>query len=58
MDVTPFGQIDVKGYFQELSSIDNRLAFEFQLDQSYLFKTLNELKNIVNIYGNMNGVKG
>ncbi|KAA0948808.1 hypothetical protein FQ087_17640 [Sporosarcina sp. ANT_H38] len=50
------GQIDLEGYFRD-SSGDNRLEFGFQLDQSYLFKTLNELKKIVEIYGDMTRIK-
>ena len=50
------GQIDLEGYFRD-SSGDNRLEFGFQLDQSYLLKTLNELKKFVEIYGDMTGIK-
>ncbi|KOS68721.1 hypothetical protein AEA09_09335 [Lysinibacillus contaminans] len=52
-----YEQIQVQGYFQELPSEENRLEFEFQfqLDQRYLPKTLPELKNKVNFYGDMKG---
>ena len=53
-----YGQILVHGHFQELPSEENRLEFEFQLDQSYLPKTLTELKNIIDFYGDMKGIKG
>lgn len=51
-----YGQIQVRGYFQELLSEENQLQFGFQLDQSYLPKTLNELKHIVDLYGDMEGI--
>ena len=57
MDFTRFGQINVNGHFQEYPSIDNRLNFSFQLDQSYIPSTLNELKKIVEVYGGMRGIK-
>lgn len=57
MEFTRFGQIDVNGYFQEYPSIENRLHFMFQLDQSYIPSTLNELKKIVEVYGGMSGIK-
>lgn len=50
------GQIDVSGYFQEYPSIDSRLIFEFQLDQSYIPSTLKELKEIIDVYGGMKGI--
>lgn len=40
------GQLNVEGYIQDLPSVKNKLAFEFQLDQSYLPKTIDELKDI------------
>ena len=57
MNFTRVGQINVNGHFQEYPSIENRLNFSFQLDQSYIASTLTELKKIVEVYGGMRGIK-
>ena len=57
MNLNPFVQIYLKGYFQELMVDDNKLEFGFQLDQSDLPKTLDELKKIVELYGEMGRIK-
>ncbi|MCM3390638.1 hypothetical protein LG296_20165 (plasmid) [Ureibacillus chungkukjangi] len=57
LEFTRLGQIHVNGYFQEYPSIENRLQFEFHLDQSYIPPVLNELKKIVDVYGGMRGIK-
>ena len=50
------GQIYLEGYFRD-SYGNGRLEFNFQLDQTYIPSTLKELKNIVDIYGGMRGIK-
>jgi hypothetical protein len=51
------GQIHIQGRFQELAHEENILEFEFESDQSYLASTLHQLKNIVDYYGDLKGVK-
>ena len=51
------GQINIQGYFQEFLSEENLLQFEFESEQSYLFSTLEELKKIVDHYGDLEGIK-
>ncbi|MEK4566893.1 hypothetical protein MKX54_19625 [Alkalihalobacillus sp. FSL R5-0424] len=41
------GQLHVEGTIQELPSVENQLTFEFQLDQSYLPRVIEELKIVV-----------
>ena len=50
------GQINIEGYFRD-SSGNGRLEFNFQLDQTYIRSTLKQLKDIVEIYGGMRGIK-
>ena len=45
-----FGQIHLEGSFQELPSQENKLEFEFMIDQSHLPKTLLYMKPIVEPY--------
>ncbi|WP_047154065.1 WapI family immunity protein [Aneurinibacillus tyrosinisolvens] len=51
------GHIHIQGRFQELGHEENILKFEFESDQSYLSSTLQQLKNIVEHYGDLKGVK-
>ncbi|MGB6406561.1 MAG: hypothetical protein WBF39_03740 [Planococcus donghaensis] len=46
-----FGQINIKGNFQEVSEPENSLQFEFESEQSYLVSTLQQLQRIVDYYG-------
>lgn len=57
MEFTRLGQIHVSGHFKEYPSIENRLQFDFQLDQSHIPSALKELKKIVGVYGGMRGNK-
>ncbi len=45
-----FGRMNCKGSFQEFPSQENRLEFEFEIDQSYLPATLLDLKKIIEPY--------
>lgn len=45
-----FGQINLEGSFQELPSQENKLEFEFMIDQSHLPSTLLDMKPIVEPY--------
>ena len=56
MDFTRLGQIHISGHFQEYPSIDNRLVFDFQIDQSFIPATIKEMKKIVDVYGGMGGI--
>jgi len=51
------GQINIRGYFQELASEENILQFEFDSEQSYLATTLHQLKGIVDYYGDLKGME-
>ncbi len=51
------GQINIQGHFQELAHQENILQFEIESDQSYLESTIQQLKNIVDHYGNLKGKK-
>ncbi|MFJ8262920.1 hypothetical protein ACIQ4I_13350 [Rummeliibacillus sp. NPDC094406] len=57
MKFNPSGQIEIEGFFQEFLDKENILQFEFLSDQSYLMTTLEELKNIVENYGDLKGIK-
>ena len=43
----PLGQLHVEGSIQELPSVENKLTFEFQLNQSYLLRVIDGLKTVV-----------
>ena len=45
-----FGQISLEGKFQEFSSQENKLEFEFMIDQSHLPATLLDMRKIVEPY--------
>lgn len=45
-----FGQMNLVGSFQEIPSQENKLEFEFMIDQSYLPTTLLGMKKIVEPY--------
>ena len=51
------GKVNISGKYIENYSIKNELKFELQSDQSYLSKTLSELKNILKKYGNETGIR-
>jgi hypothetical protein len=51
------GHVSVTGSFQENLFYENILQFEFISDQTYIPETLDSLKNIVEKYGDMNGIK-
>jgi len=57
LEMTRQGQIKIHGHFQELSSEDNVLHFEYESDQSYLDSTLKSLKAITHHYGDMKGIR-
>ncbi len=50
------GQINLEGYFRDSAGYGS-LEFNFPLDQTYLPSTLKQLKNIIDIYGGMGGIK-
>lgn len=52
-----FGQINIQGYFQEVAHHENILQFEFESEQSYFVSTLHQLKDIVDQYGDLKGIK-
>jgi hypothetical protein len=52
-----FGQINIQGYFKEVTHQENILHFEFEGEQSYLTATLSQLSNIVDQYGDLKGKK-
>ncbi len=45
-----FGKISLEGKFQEFPSRENKLEFEFMIDQSHLPATLLDMKKIVKPY--------
>ncbi|MDQ0209078.1 WapI family immunity protein [Alkalicoccobacillus murimartini] len=53
MTLHSLGQLDVKGHIQDIPSETNTLDFEFQLDQSYLPKTIDQLKEIMQQLGKL-----
>ncbi|MER2049345.1 MAG: hypothetical protein ABTA23_13940 [Solibacillus sp.] len=51
LQFTSFGQIKCEGRFQEFPSQENnRLKFEFMIDQSHLSATLSDMKPIIETY--------
>lgn len=50
LQFNPFGQISLEGKFQEFPSQENKLEFEFMIDQSHLPVTLLDMKKIVEPY--------
>lgn len=50
LQFNPFGQINLEGEFQEFPSQENKLKFEFMIDQSHLPTTLLDMKQIVEPY--------
>ena|SRR5690606_5688528 len=50
------GHIVIDGTFSEENQFNNKLDFEFNTDQSYIKYTINELENIINKYGGMEGI--
>ncbi|MBM0065463.1 WapI family immunity protein [Alkalicoccobacillus gibsonii] len=47
MTFHPLGQLQVEGTIQEHPSVENKLTFEFQLNQSYLMRMIDGLKTVV-----------
>ncbi|MEO4055080.1 hypothetical protein [Solibacillus sp. CAU 1738] len=50
LQFNPFGQISLEGKFQEFPSQENKLEFEFAIDQSHLPATLLSMKKVVEPY--------
>jgi hypothetical protein len=57
IDYDNMGHAGVSGRFSEQSQLENELRFEFNSDQTYLNSTINELRVIVDKYGDMKGIK-
>lgn len=57
LSLDKLGHVSISGHFSEQNEWKNGLHFEFQSDQSYFKKTLSELHDIVEKYGDMTGVK-
>jgi hypothetical protein len=51
-----FGKVGIYGKYQENLAIENILEFNFDSDQSYLKKSVDQLERIINKYGGMKGV--
>ena len=51
------GQINLEGSFQEFPSQDNKLEFEFTIDQSHLPAALSDMKPIVEAYYRQQNLK-
>jgi|TARA_B110001469_G_C9358753_1_gene188152 hypothetical protein len=51
------GKISIFGTYQENLGIDNKLEFDFNSDQSYFKKSVEQLERIFDKYGGMKGVK-
>ncbi len=51
------GKVKITGWFQERPDLTNRLLFEIDSDQSFIFPVIKELEDIEKIFGNMKGVK-
>jgi hypothetical protein len=51
------GHVHIEGRFYELGDFDNELKFGFNSDQSYISKTVGELKQIALKYGDMRGIE-
>ncbi|MFJ7667581.1 hypothetical protein ACIQXI_10745 [Lysinibacillus sp. NPDC097195] len=50
LQFNPFGQISLQGKFQEFPSQENKLEFEFMIDQSHLPASLLGMKKVVEPY--------
>ncbi|MDQ0202291.1 WapI family immunity protein [Neobacillus ginsengisoli] len=57
LNFNQYGQINIRGYFQEIVDEENILHFEFESEQSYLISTLRQLNNLVDKYGDLKGKK-
>jgi hypothetical protein len=51
------GHVAIKGQFSEQNEFSNELHFEFNSDQSFVRKALDEISSITAKYGGMTGVK-
>jgi hypothetical protein len=51
------GHVVIKGQFSEQNEFSNELHFEFNSDQSFVSKALDEISLITEKYGGMTGVK-
>lgn len=51
------GHVVIVGEYVERSDEDNKLVFEIISDQSYMFKTLNDLEKLWGKYGDLDGIK-
>ncbi|WP_139997450.1 hypothetical protein [Paenibacillus paridis] len=50
------GQVFIQGAYKEFESLDNELKFEIESNQSFYLETLEGLREIVNLYGDLKGV--
>ncbi|QHT59886.1 hypothetical protein GXP70_07930 [Paenibacillus lycopersici] len=57
IEVDPRGRIYISGSYKQFPSVDNELTFSIESDQSYLVKTIEDLKLINLKYGGMKGIK-
>jgi hypothetical protein len=51
------GQVVIEGYFKEFAHEYNELKFEIESNQSFFVETLDGLKQIVNHYGDLRGIR-
>ena len=51
------GHININGEFTDNNLENNSLSFEFDTDQSFLKSSIQDIENIVNKYGGMQGIK-
>ena len=57
IDYDNLGHAGISGRFFEQGHFENELRFEFSSDQTYLNSTINELREIVDKYGDKKGIK-
>jgi hypothetical protein len=57
IEIDKRGRATIQGKYNEHHHVGNELIFSFESDQSYLVKTIEELKDIHLSYGGMMGIK-
>jgi hypothetical protein len=57
IEIDKLGRTTIQGKYKEHQHVNNELIFSFESDQSYLVKTLEELKDIHLSYGGMKGIR-
>ncbi|AEA43023.1 WapI family immunity protein [Fluviicola taffensis] len=57
MSYDKLGHVRIKGVFSEQNEFSNELIFEFNSDQSFVNRALEEISVITEKYGGMNGIK-